>query len=180
MLQFLRGVLQSRHNNRQNQLYLLALLVYFGYKHRLWLRVQAEVWAIQLKALTSEGSTDGGVLNWLRFQYHVWKLLELDTVRRLEEGTVGKLSLSPGVPHVDTGGGVVTTFATPSTAASSVVSAGGAAGGAGAGAAAPVVAKPAAAKVGGDRLPVCVAAHHADAAPLVPCGEALHGCCVCV
>ncbi len=66
----------------------------------------AQVWVLQAKALVAEGATDAGPRTWLLFQYHVWQLLKLDAARRLEEATVGRAHLAPGVPHVDTGAGV--------------------------------------------------------------------------
>ena len=80
-----------------------ALLAVWAWRHRLWLKYQKEVWAIQLTALIAEGAWASGPADWARFQYHVWKLLQLEFARRLEEGQVGLRALSPGVPHVDTG-----------------------------------------------------------------------------
>lgn len=80
-----------------------ALLAALASKHRLWLRCQQEVWRLQLGTLFAPGAWDNGPAGWVQFQYHVWKLLQLELARRLEEGAVGRDHLAPGVPHVDTG-----------------------------------------------------------------------------
>jgi hypothetical protein len=82
---------------------LAAVLLFLAVRHRIWLRAQAETWLLQAQALAAEGALDGGPLHWLQFQYHVWGLLRLDLVRRIEEARVGRYGLSAGVPHVDTG-----------------------------------------------------------------------------
>ena len=79
-----------------------AVAALWALRNRHWLKAQKETWAIQVQSMASRTAWSGGVLEWLHFQFEVWRLLQLDVLRRVEFSRCG-LQYGAGVPHVDTG-----------------------------------------------------------------------------